>query len=72
MSLTIRDIMERMKRGGLCFVGSKRHVVANNKYMEKYDDTQESNYLATNIPIMLNIFYPINKILGVKFFKLEN
>jgi aspartate kinase len=37
--------MERMKRGGLVFVGSQRHVKANNKYMETYDDTKESNYL---------------------------
>jgi len=41
----VLDIMERMKRGGLCFVGSKRHVKANNQYMETYDDKQESNYL---------------------------
>jgi len=41
----ILDIMERMKRGGLCFVGSKRHVVANNKYMPNYDNSKESNYL---------------------------
>jgi hypothetical protein len=41
----VLDIMERMKRGGLCFVGSKRHVKANNKYMETYDETQDSNYL---------------------------
>ena len=43
--LQVLDIMERMKRGGLCFVGSKRHVVANNKYMDNYDDTKESNYI---------------------------
>ena len=41
----ILDIMERMKRGGLCFVGNKRHVVANNKYINNYDETKESNYL---------------------------
>ena len=41
----VLDIMERMKRGGLCFVGSKRQVVANNKYMQNFDDTKESNYL---------------------------
>jgi hypothetical protein len=41
----ILDIMERMKRGGLCFVGSKRHVIANNKYMPNYDNSKESNYL---------------------------
>ena len=34
--LQVLDIMERMKRGGLCFLGSKRHVVANNKYIENF------------------------------------
>ena len=29
----ILDIVERMKRGGLCFVGAERHVKSNNKYM---------------------------------------
>lgn len=43
--LSVLYIMGRMKRGGLVFVGSKRHVVANNSYMKNYDDTQESNYL---------------------------
>ena len=32
--LKMLDLVERMKRGGLCFVGSKRYVTANNKYME--------------------------------------
>jgi hypothetical protein len=41
----VLDIIERHKRGGLCFVGSKRHVKANNKYLEDYDPEQESNYL---------------------------
>ena len=27
------DIIEKQKRGGLCFVGSKRHVKTNNKCM---------------------------------------
>ena len=43
--LEVLDIIERSKRGGLCFVGSKRHVVANNKYMDTYDADKESNYL---------------------------
>ena len=43
--LKVLDIMERCKRGGLTFVGSKRHVVANNKYMENYDETKESSYI---------------------------
>ncbi len=34
-----------MKRSGLCFVGSKRYVKANNNYLPDYDDKQESNYI---------------------------
>jgi hypothetical protein len=41
----VLDIIERHKRGGLCFVGSKRHVKANNHYLEDYDDTKPENYL---------------------------
>jgi len=42
----VLDIIDWQKRGGLCFVGSKRHVVANNKHMgDDYDQTKESNYL---------------------------
>ena len=43
--LQVLDIMERQKKGGLTFVGAKRHVVANNKYMENYDSNKESNYI---------------------------
>jgi len=32
------DIIERQNRGGLCFVGSKRHVKCNNKYIPGYDE----------------------------------
>ena len=42
---TIFDMIERQKQGGLCFVGSKRHVTANNKYMDDYDKSKPSNYL---------------------------
>ena len=31
--LEMIDMIERQKRGGLCFVGSKRHEKANNKYL---------------------------------------
>jgi hypothetical protein len=41
----ILNIIERQKRGGLCFVGSKRSVKANNKYVENFDEEKESNYL---------------------------
>jgi len=43
--LKILDIIERMKRGGLCFVGSKRHVKANNKYIDDFDPKKPSDYL---------------------------
>ena len=43
--IEVLNMYESMKRGGLCFVGSKRHVKANNKYLEGYDETQESNYI---------------------------
>ena len=43
--LKVLEIMERHKKGGLVFVGSKRHVVANNKYMDNYDKDKESNYI---------------------------
>ena len=38
-------MIEKMKRGGLCFVGSKRHVKANNHYLEDFDETKPENYL---------------------------
>ncbi|MFM7988609.1 MAG: hypothetical protein ACKPKO_55785, partial [Candidatus Fonsibacter sp.] len=39
------NMIEKEKRGGLCFVGSKRHVKANNKYLPDYNPEEESNYL---------------------------
>jgi hypothetical protein len=38
------DMIERSKRGGLCYVSSKRSVKANNHYLPDYDDTQDENY----------------------------
>ena len=43
--LEILDMIERQKRGGLCFVGSKRHEEANNKYLDDYDTSKPSNYI---------------------------
>ena len=43
--IRILDIIERQKRGGLCFVGSKRHIEANNKYVENYDVKKPENHL---------------------------
>jgi hypothetical protein len=37
--LHVLDIMERQKKGGLTFLGSKRHVVANNKYTRHFKTT---------------------------------
>ena len=40
------NMMEKMQRGRLCFVGSQRYVQANNKHMGKYyDPNKESNYI---------------------------
>jgi len=41
----ILDIIERQKKGGLCFVGSQRHTVANNHYLENFDKTKPENYI---------------------------
>ena len=38
-------MIEHMNRGGLCFVGSKRYVKANSKYMPDYNQNEESNYI---------------------------
>jgi len=43
--LSMLDMIEKMKRGGLCFVGSKRHVKANNKYLQDFDPKKPSNYI---------------------------
>ena len=43
--LEVLKMYESMKRGGLCFVGTQRHVKANNKYLEGYAETKESNYI---------------------------
>ena len=37
--------IERMKRGGLCFVGSNRYVKANNKYIEGFDPKKPSDFI---------------------------
>ena len=39
------NMMEKMKRGGLCFVESQRYVKANNKYLPDYNPSVESNYI---------------------------
>ena len=38
-----KNILERHKRGGLCFVGSKRYAKANNKYMKEYNPEDPEN-----------------------------
>ena len=38
-------MIERQKRGGLCYVGSKRHVKANNKYLPDFDIANPSTFL---------------------------
>ena len=41
----VLKMYERMKRGGLCFVGTKRYAKANNIYLDDYDEKQESSYV---------------------------
>jgi hypothetical protein len=43
--LSMLDMIEKMKRGGVCFVGSKRHVKANNKFLQHFDPKNHSNYI---------------------------
>ena len=39
------NMIERMKRGGLCFVGSQRHTEANNPYCDNYDPSKPTVYI---------------------------
>jgi hypothetical protein len=42
----IMTMIEEQKRGGLCFVGSKRYAKANNKYMgNDYDENNPDNFI---------------------------
>ena len=43
--LEIMYMIERQTSGGLCFVGSKRCVEANNKHLENYDPSKPSTYI---------------------------
>jgi hypothetical protein len=43
--MKILNMVERMKRGGLCFVGSKRYVKANNKYLEDFNPNKPETYI---------------------------
>ena len=43
--IKILDIIERHKRGGLTFVGSKRYVKANNHYMSNYNPDLPEDYI---------------------------
>ena len=39
------DMIERSKRGGLCYVLSKRQFKANNHDLPDYDDNRDENYI---------------------------
>ena len=62
--LEIMDMIERQKRGGLCFVGSKRYVEANNKYLENYDPSKPPNCRGMKITSMVGIWFNICRIKG--------
>ena len=51
----ILNMLERHKRGGLCFVGSKRHAKANNRELPDYDDVKPSTYIQ---------YYDVNNLYG--------
>jgi hypothetical protein len=51
----ILNMLERQKRGGLCFVGSKRHATANNPELENYDPTQPTSFIQ---------YYDVNNLYG--------
>ena len=38
------NMIEKMKRGGLCCVGSTRYVKADSQHLPDYDPNQQSNY----------------------------
>ena len=44
-NIDMLNMVEKMKRGGLCCVGSKRYVKANNQHVPDYDKDQQSNYI---------------------------
>ena len=37
---TVLRIIDRQKKGGLCFVGSQRYTKANNHYLPNFDKTR--------------------------------
>ena len=42
--LSMLDMIEKVKRGGLCFVGSKRYSKANIYYLPDYAPEEEEHY----------------------------
>jgi hypothetical protein len=61
----ILDVIERQKRGGLCFVGSQRRTVANNHYLENYDKTKPEDYI---IYLEIHIILELNISVGIKIY----
>ena len=51
--LDMLNMIDKMKRGGLCYAGSKRYVKANSQHVPDYDKHQPPNYIiypdATNL-----------------------
>ena len=43
--LDMLNMIEKMKRGGLCFVGIKRYAKAKSQHMPYYDPNTPSNYI---------------------------
>ena len=58
--LDMRNMTEKMKRGGLCVVGSKRYVKANSQHMPDYAETESQSTSYTRTPIISMVVACLN------------
>ena len=67
---SILDMIDRSKRGGLCYVWSKRYVKANNHYLPDDDDSQEENNIIYEDANSLNA-WAMTQALPYKYLRFE-
>ena len=70
------NMIEKMKRGGLCCVGSARYVKADSQHLPDYDPNQPSNYIiyqdANNLyGCSMSEYLPYKDLKWDNFMKLE-
>ena len=58
--LDMLNMIEKMKRGGLCFVGSRRYVKANSQHMPDYAETESQSTSYTRTPIISMVVACLN------------